>query len=160
MSPKSLSRAPAYFAVPVVLLQLVGCHGTTGPAVATGVDVRIQTDRRQYSASTDPGVHVSMVNVGSEPVYAVLPSAFVSLEMLEDGRWRQLGGWYGTLAVAPGVVTFATGDSLPAPELSLQSFLLRHNGTYRFVYQLYEDAQATRALPQSLVSSNAFEVVD
>lgn len=159
MPPKSLSRALGCFAVSVVLLQLFGCHGTTEPTVANGVTVRIQTDQRRYSFSTDQGVHVTMVNTGSQPVYTELPSFFVSLERMQDGRWQSAGVWYAIVAVAPRVVPFATGDSLPA-RVSMLSSVLRHNGTYRFVYQLYEDSRLSQPLPPNLLRSNTFEVVD
>ncbi|MGH7612582.1 MAG: hypothetical protein ACREMW_00890 [Gemmatimonadales bacterium] len=146
-----------------MLILVLGCKAYTEPATAplgvNGIEVKIQTDQRAYSFSSDSRVHVSMANVGTEPVYAPLPSFFVRLEIQRERDWQALGAWYGILAVAPRVVPFLTGDTLPA-DLPLTSSVLRSPGVYRFVYEVYEDSELSRLLPRRLLLSNAFEIVE
>jgi len=144
--------------ITIISVVVAACDVGAGPG-EPWPDLRIETDRLEYSLSSDLAVHVALVNVGVESVYTWSPSFNRRLEIRRNGEWHDLGAWYLILTGGFFLVPIPPGDSLPA-ELPLGSSIIQGPGTYRFAFTVYRDPALNELLPVALRVSNAFELVD
>jgi hypothetical protein len=137
-----------------------GCDPHTGPG-EPGLDLRIGTDRLEYSLSSDSAVYVALVNTGVDTVYMWAPSFNRRLEIWRHFEWRDLGPWYLIVAGGFVLVPVVPGDSLPDDvPLPLASEIIPGPGLYRFAFTVYRDPDLTELLPVALRVSNVFKLVD
>lgn len=134
------------------------------------IQVEIRTDRETYDLrpDTDPmprivgPIRVAISNASSRPIYYLAPSEWVTLEKWVDGDWVSLGGsrdYY--LPVPPRVFEIEPGGHLEdAVVLPLRSEVLAGAGVYRFVFELFADAQARDLLALEHRVSNRFEIIE
>jgi hypothetical protein len=135
----------------------IACSSATD---AADRQLAIATDRLVYHIDSGDVVNVRLVNRGPEPIYAAIPSTYVSLQKQRGLTWVDLGGfWYSFVTLGPGVWVLAAGDSMtggPVPTLNPH---LRGPGRFRFVYTVYRDSTLHQLLPLDARVSNAFELV-
>ncbi|MDQ3207706.1 MAG: hypothetical protein M3Q37_03780 [Gemmatimonadota bacterium] len=113
---------------------LGGCGGpATEPSPPVG-DVRISTDRAQYSLARDSFAVVTLTNESNRPLHLPL-SGYIAYQRLLDGVWSDAFSWF----TSDGI-----GRSFPLPALSsrqdqleIWAYLAGQPGTYRFQYSIY-----------------------
>ncbi len=145
--------------ITIISVVVAACDLGAGPGEPR-LDLRMHTDRLEYSLSCDLAVQVALVNVGVQSVYTWSPSFNRRLEIRRNGEWHDLGAWYGIVLGGPRfLVPIPPGDSMVA-ELPLGSSIIQGPGTYRFAFTVYRDPAQNELLPVALRVSNAFELVD
>jgi hypothetical protein len=132
-------------------------------------EVEIRTDREQYVLGQNedpmpvivPPIHVTLRNYSTgTSIYYKAPAEWKRLEKQVGGSWVDLGVWYWLLPIAPRVYGIGPGEALdPVVEISPLNEIFESPGTYRFVFDLYSDADARHLLPLEKRVSNSFEIV-
>lgn len=118
------------------------CHSSPAEPAAR-IDLAVETDKAEYSLAADTRALVRLTNNSTTNVYLPMYT-YVVCERLRDGEWRDAIEWFVVDGIGRAMPVEPGGGT--TNELPLK-YLGATQGSYRFRYLVYADANAKSLAP-------------
>jgi len=120
----------------------------------------IVTNKSIYSQSTNESIIVTAINISNQNLYYWWPSFFASLQIRKGNTWVDLGAWYNIIAIPPGKLSIAPGDTVHVPVLNSNEEIIKDLGEYRISLEIFKEPNLTQLLSTKYRVSNIFEIIN
>ncbi|MGB8320742.1 MAG: hypothetical protein WCE54_21600 [Ignavibacteriaceae bacterium] len=136
----------------IILFISNGCKSSTEPIAES---ISIKTQNNLYSRTSAETIIISLINNSSKQVFLPIDSTFV-LEKKDGNSWiTDIWALHRS-----GIKKYYSLFPNISHQEEMEPGFLPSKGTYRFKFYIYRDSSLTELLPENILYSNPFEVVE